>query len=111
MTTKCVCGGKLRKIKTRLELFGGDITINGVEAYFCPACGEELFTTDQAADAQERVFKTIPGFEAYRMQKKVAMLGNSLAIPLARELAHYMGLDKGDTVRITIKNRGRLIVD
>jgi len=108
---KCACGGKLRKIKTKIGKLGSEITVNNVDAYYCPSCKEELLTTNQAAKAQERVYKTLPHSESYAMQTEIYTFGNRLAIPLARELANYMGLDKGDAVRITVKNRGRLIVD
>jgi len=111
MTEECLCGAKMRRTKTRLELFGGDIVINDVDAYYCPKCGEELLTSQQATAAQDRIYKSIPGFETYSIRKKVAKLGNSLSIPLSKELADYMNLRKGGEVRITLKNRHRLIVD
>jgi YgiT-type zinc finger domain-containing protein len=108
---RCVCGAKWEKIKTKLELFGGDIVVNDVEAYYCPQCKEELFTSQQAKDAEDKLHTAIPGFEAYRIQKKVTQIGNSLGIPLSKELAQYMGIKKGAEVRITLKNKHRLIVD
>jgi YgiT-type zinc finger domain-containing protein len=108
---KCICGTTMRKVKTKLELFGGDIVINDVDAFFCPGCGEELFSSEQATAAQDRVHETFPGFEAFSIRKKVTKVGNSLTVPLSKELADYLGVKKGDDVRITIKNRHRLIVD
>lgn len=111
MEQKCLCGANMRKVRTKLELFGGDITINDVEAFLCTKCGEELFTTDQAATAQEKLYKMFPGFDTYSIRKKITKVGNSLTVPLSKELADYMGVKKGDDVRITLKNKHRLIVD
>ncbi|MFH1055156.1 MAG: YgiT-type zinc finger protein [Candidatus Altiarchaeota archaeon] len=111
MDETCVCGAKWQKIKTKLELFGGDIIVNDVDAYYCPECKEELFTSDQAAAAQDKLHQTFPGFDAYRIRKKITKVGNSLTIPISKELADYMGMKKGGDVRITMKNRHRLIID
>jgi YgiT-type zinc finger domain-containing protein len=111
MSMECICGSKMRKAKTKLELFGGDIIINDVEAYYCPKCGEELLTTDQVTAAQNKLHQGFPGFDTYSIRKKVTKVGNSLTVPLSKELADYMGVKKGDDVRITLKNKHRLIVD
>jgi YgiT-type zinc finger domain-containing protein len=108
---ECACGGKMRKVKTRLELFGGDIVINDVDAFYCPTCEEELLTTKQVSSAQEKLYRAIPGFETYSIRKRITQVGNSLAVPLSKELADHMGLKKGGEVRITFKNKHRLIVD
>ena len=111
MNEECVCGAKARKIKTRLELYDGDVIINGVDALYCPECNEELMTTEQVAEAKEKLKDAIPGFEAFSVRKKITKVGNSLTIPLATEIAEYMNLKKGEDVRITLKNKNRLIVD
>jgi YgiT-type zinc finger domain-containing protein len=111
MNERCVCGARARKIKTRLELYDGDVIINGVDALYCPECNEELMTTDQVARARERLRETLPEFQAFSIRKKIAKVGNSLTIPLAKELIDYVNLKKGQEVRITLKNKNRLIVD
>jgi len=111
MNNKCVCGAKARKIKTRLELYDGNIIINNVDALYCPECNEELMTTDQITGAEKKLRETLPEFEAFSIRKKITRVGNSLTIPLAKELIDYMNLKKGEEVRITLKNKNRLIVD
>lgn len=107
----CVCGAKARKIKTRLELYDGDVVIKDVDALYCPECDMELMTSEQVVDAQGRLREIIPGFEAFTVRKKIAQLGNSLTIPLAKEIADYVNAEKGGDVKITVKNKHRLIVD
>ena len=111
MTDKCVCGAKARKVKARLELFDGDVVLNDVDALYCPDCEEEVLTTGQAADARQRFKESLPGFTAFSIRKKITKVGNSLTIPLAKELADFMNLHKGEEVKITLKNKSRLIID
>jgi YgiT-type zinc finger domain-containing protein len=107
----CVCGAKWKKIKTKLELYGGEIVINDVDAYYCPNCKEELLTSQQAAKAQDKLHKTFPGFDAYRITKKITKVGNSLTVPLSKELVDYMQIKKGQEVRITVKNKNTIIIE
>jgi YgiT-type zinc finger domain-containing protein len=111
MDERCACGAKARRIKTQLELYDGEVVINNVDAIYCPECNEELLTTEQVRDARERVKGILPGFESFTVRKKITKVGNSLTIPLAKEIADYMSLKKGEEVRITLKNKHRLIVD
>jgi len=108
---KCVCGAKLEKIKTKMELFDGNITINNVEGFYCPECKEEVFTTAQAKETQERYKEIMPDFEAFSVKKRLARVGNALAIPLPKEVVTFMGLKKGADIKIMLKNRNRLIID
>jgi len=52
---KCVCGTEAKKIKTALELFDGTLMIGDVEAYCCPSCKEELFTSEQGGKVQKKL--------------------------------------------------------
>lgn len=108
---KCVCGTTLRKIKTEMELFGGDVLVKNVDASWCPNCKEELMDSGQIGAAKEKVREIAPHFEAFSIRKKIAKVGNSLSVPLSKEIVEFLRLKKGEEVRITIKDRQRLIVD
>jgi len=108
---RCVCGAKWKKIKTKMELYGGEITVNDIDGYYCPKCKEELFTTGQLGQAQDKLHKTFPGFEAYSIIKKITKVGNSLTVPLSKELVDFMNLKKGQEVKIIVRDRNRLIVE
>ena len=108
---ECACGAKMRNVKTQLSLFDGEIVLNNVDAVYCPDCNEEIMTTEQAAEAQRRLKEALPNFEAFQISKKITRVGNSLTVPLSKELADYMNLKKGQEVRITLKNRHRLVLD
>ena len=58
MDNRCVCGAKAKKIKTRLELYDGNIIINNVDALYCPECNGELMTTDQLTGAETKITET-----------------------------------------------------
>lgn len=107
----CVCGTRVEKIKTNMELFDGGIILRDVDAYYCPKCKEEILTTNQLSSAREKLKEILPNFEAFSLRKKITQLGNSLSIPISKELAEFMHLRKGEEVRIVVKNRNRLIVD
>lgn len=44
---KCVCGEEAKKITTEMKLFGGNVIIRNIEAFYCPKCKEEVMTTEQ----------------------------------------------------------------
>jgi len=92
-------------------LYDGDVIINEVDALYCPQCNQEILTTKQVVEAQKKIAKILPEFEAFSIHKKITKVGNSLAIPLAKELAEYMKIKKGREVKITMKNKHRLILD
>ncbi len=108
---RCVCGAKAEKIKTELELFDGSVVLKDVDAYYCPRCKEEILTTDQLSSAREKLTEILPNFEAFSLRKRISQLGNSLSIPISKEVAEFMHLRKGEEVKIMVKNRHRLIVD
>lgn len=101
----------MKKIKTDMELYDGSIVVKDVEAYYCEKCNEEVFTSEQAEKAQNKMKEAYPGFEPFTVEKKIAKLGNSLSIPVSKEIADFVHLKKGKEVKITVKNKDRLIVD
>ncbi|MBN2517437.1 MAG: YgiT-type zinc finger protein [Candidatus Altiarchaeota archaeon] len=110
-TQKCACGAQAREITTDLELFDGDVVIRNVKALYCPECKEELFSSEQAADISKKYEQLLPGFEAFTVKKRVSKVGNSLSLPLPKELADFMNISKGSEMRISVKNRRRLVLD
>ena len=64
-----------------------------------------------AEKAKKKIKDILPEFQAFSIRKKITKVGNSLTIPLAKELAEYMNLKKGEEIKITLKNKNRPIVD
>jgi thiol-disulfide isomerase/thioredoxin len=111
MTDECVCGAKVKSIKTKFELYDGKVTVNDIDAYYCPKCDKEILTMDQALEAERRIEELTRKYRAYTIKKRIAKVGNSLSIPVSKELSEYMSLEKGMQVRITVKDKKSIIVD
>jgi len=106
----CVCGARLEKIKTEIDFFDGKVIVRDVEAFYCPECKEELFNSKQGNELFEKVSKLNLN-ESFESRKKISKVGNSLAIPLSKEIAEYLQVKKGAEIQIKVKNKKRLIVD
>lgn len=102
-----VCEGKLRRVKR--EFIYSDIVLGEFEAEACDRCGE-VFFTEASSDEIDRLAKErgIWGFEA---RTKVSYSGNSLIVRIPKEVVEFMGLEKGDGVRIHPEGKKRLVVE
>lgn len=109
--SRCVCGATLEKIKTEMELFGGDVMVKNVDAFYCPRCKEEVMDSGQIQAAKEKVRQIVPNIEAFSIRKKIAKVGNSLSVPLSKEIVEFLRLRQGEEVKITVRDRKRLIMD
>ena len=107
---KCVCGAKLTEIKTDMDFFDGKIIVRDVTAFYCPKCKEELFDSKEG----DRIFGNVSKLNISRpfeSRKKITKVGNSFAIPVSKEIANYMQINKGKDIKIMVQNQKRLIVD
>jgi len=102
-----MCGGRLRK--GRREYFYGGISLGEHEAEVCERCGE-VFFTEEASDAIDLLAKErgVWGLEA---RTKVSYSGNSLIVRIPKEIAEYMGIKRGDGVRIHPEGKQRIVVE
>jgi len=102
-----VCEGKLRRVKR--EYAYGDFVLGEFEAEACDRCGE-VFFTESASDEIDRLAKErgIWGLEA---RTKVSYSGNSIIVRIPKEVVEFMGLEKGDGVRIHPEGKRRLVVE
>ena len=107
---KCVCGAKMKGIRTELELFDGSVTVRDVEAWRCPKCKEDLFTSGQGDKVREKLVGVLP-VQAFHVRKKVAKVGNSIMIPVPKDIADFLHLGKDSELELTVKSGHRLIVD
>ncbi len=107
---KCVCGGKLKEIKTSMELFGGKVVINDIKAHYCPDCKEELFDSKKGDKLYEEVSK-LGILQPFESRKKITKVGNSFAVPISKDIADFMQMKKGGEIRIKVQSPKRLVVD
>lgn len=102
-----VCGGRLRK--ARREYVYEGISLGEHEAEVCERCGE-VFFTEEASDAIDRLAKErgVWGLEA---RTKVSYSGNSLIVRIPKEIAEFMGLERGDGVTVHPEGKRRIVVE
>jgi len=102
-----MCGGRLRK--GRREYFYGGISLGEHEAEVCGRCSE-VFFTEEAADAIDRLAKErgVWGLEA---RTKVSYSGNSPIVRIPKEIAVFMGLERGDGVTIYPEGKRRIVME
>ncbi|MBI4214803.1 YgiT-type zinc finger protein [archaeon] len=65
---KCTCGTEIREIKTDMDFFDGTVIVRGVDAYYCPKCKEELFTSTGASSLADKVKQAVP-LESFSLKK------------------------------------------
>jgi hypothetical protein len=100
----------MKGLETELELFDGSVSLRGVRTYRCPACGEDLFTSEQGEDARRELAVVAP-VAAFRARRRVRRVGNSLLIPLPKDIADLMQVGRDSEVVVSVKDRHRLIMD
>ncbi len=102
-----VCEGRLRRAKR--EYSYGDIVLGEFDAEVCDRCGE-VFFTEKASDEIDRLAKEhgVWGLEA---RTKISYSGNSLIVRIPKEVVEFMGLERGDGVRIHPEGKRRLVVE
>ena len=102
-----VCEGRLRKV--RREYAYGDIVLGEFDAEACDRCGE-VFFTEEASDEIDRLAKE-RGLWGIEARTKVSYSGNSLIVRIPKEVVEFMGLEKGDGVRLRPEGKRRLVVE
>ncbi len=106
----CVCGNKLREIRTEMDFFDGKLIMRDVKAFYCSNCKEELFDSKEGDRLFEQASKTGAQY-SFESRKKIAKVGNSFAIPVSKEIASYMQIKKGEEILIKVKTPKRLVVE
>ena len=106
----CVCGNKLTKIKTEMDFFDGEVIVRNVDAFYCSNCKEELFDSKQGNNLFEKISK-LNKPELFNSRKKISQMGNSLAVPLSKEISEFINAKKGNEINIKVINSKRLIID
>jgi len=106
----CVCGKKMKGIKTEMDFFDGSVMVRDVNGFYCSECKEELFDSKEGDKIFEKVSK-LNVIRPFESRKKIAKVGNSFAIPVSKEIADYLQIKKGEDIQIKVQNRNRLIID
>ncbi len=109
MLKKCpMCGeGTLTRRKVDERMFGVDL--GEFPAWVCNSCGES-FTDENATlaiiDSAKR-----KGIWGLGKKVKVVKSGNSLVVRIPKEIADYMGLEKGQELFIRPEGKSKITVE
>ena len=104
-----VCGGAIRRVKTAYVV-GRVVVEPELEADACVKCGEEFYTAEQVARAQEKAAKLglwAPRLEEERELKRV---GGSLTISIPKAMVKALDLSPREKVRVRLTDEGISIV-
>ncbi len=106
---KCVlCDGSVQEKVVEYKELG--ISLGKFPAKVCNSCGEEFFegiTVDkiQAKSKEKGLF----GLAAKKT--KVALVGNSLAVRIPKEIAQFVGLHKEEEIQIIPKSQHEILIE
>ncbi len=105
---RCViCGGETVKKNVEHKEFG--ILLGNFKADVCKKCGEVYFDEDTAGKIQQKSKEL--GLFGLAKKAKVAVIGNSIAIRIPKEIAEFLNLKKGTEVMIIPEGKHELMIN
>ncbi len=105
---KCVfCQGKLVDGKTEYKEFGVKLGI--FPAKVCSKCGEAVFDSETSDKIQQKSKEM--GLFGLRKRTKIALVGNSLAIRIPKEIAEFVGFQKEKEVTLYPNDKKGILVE
>jgi len=109
MSEKCyICGkGALEHKKVDFKLYG--ISLGKFDAEVCNACNETFFS-EAASDKIDALAKK-NGLWGLEAKTKVGKVGNSMDVKINRRIAEFVGLKKGEEVRVYPDGKHRIIIE
>lgn len=109
MLKKCpICGkGSLRQKKVDETMFG--VELGSFQEWVCSHCGES-FTDENTTQAMIDSAKQ-KGIWGLGKKVKVVKSGNSLVVRIPKEIADFMGLEKGQELFIRPEGKSKITVE
>ena len=105
---KCVmCNSKVKEKLVEYKEYG--TTFGKYRAKVCTKCGEIYFDSETVDKIQQKS-KKLRLFGIVK-KAKVALVGNSLAIRIPKEIALLTGLKKGKEVLIAPKGKNNIAIE
>jgi YgiT-type zinc finger domain-containing protein len=103
---KCpICGGAIKRAKSAYVV-GRVVVEPELDVDTCTKCGEEFYTAEQVAEAQEKAARLgllAVGLEEERELKQV---GGSLVVSIPKAMARTLKLAPREKVRIRLTGQG-----
>lgn len=110
MNIKCLkCNEQAEKIVLPSYEYIKGITLQNVDAFECPKCGEFIFTEKQV-DAMEKRTDAIK-MHLFAFVRKITISGRSLVINIPEDLVRHMKLSKGKKTKLFPLDDKRLLIE
>lgn len=101
------CGGKLELKSEPFKVKG--ILMGNFPTEVCTKCGERCYTEEVSREITKvSKEKGVWGLEAVT---KVGNIGDSLGVIINKRIANFMGLKKGEQVKIYPEGRNKIIIE
>ena len=100
-----VCGGGIRRAKTAYVV-GRVVVEPELEADVCVKCGEEFYTAEQVARAQEKATKLGMGVPRLEEERELKRIGGSLTISIPKAMVKALDLSSREKVRVWLTSEG-----
>ena len=105
---KCIfCKGQLEKKEVEYKELG--VLLGKFQALVCNKCNEVFFDEHSAEKIQRKSKEA--GLFGIAKKTKVAMVGNSLAIRIPKEIAEFVGLKKEELVKLIPKSNKEILIE
>ncbi len=102
-----ICDGKM--IRKRSEYRYYDIYFGDFDSDVCEDCGE-IFFTEEASDEIDMIAKE-KGLWGLEHSSKISYSGNSLIVRIPKDIANFMGISRGEEIKIHPEGKNRLVVE
>lgn len=99
------CGGAIKR--TVAPYVMGEVVIEPkLEVDACIKCGEEFYTAEQVARAQEKATKLGIWKPRLEEERELKQIGGSLVVSIPRAMARALNLSPKEKVKIRLTGRG-----
>ncbi len=106
---KCIlCNGAVHEKVVEYKEFG--VSLGKFPTKACSSCGEEFFDSE-IVDKIQLKSKEKGLFGLAAKKTKVALVGNSLAVRIPKEIAAFVGLRKEEEIRVVPRSQHEIILE
>ncbi len=100
-----VCGGAIKRVKSAYVV-GRIVVEHELDADMCTKCGEEFFTAEQVARAQEKAVKLGLLTLQLEEERELKQVGGSLVISIPKAMVKALNLAPREKVKVRMTGEG-----
>lgn len=100
-----ICGGETKRGKTAYVI-GRVVVEPELDADICVKCGEEFYTAEHVAQAQEKARKLGVWAPLLEEERELKQLGGSLIVSIPKAMAKSLNLAPKERVKIRLTEHG-----